>query len=294
MIKKGFSLLGIGLLYLISFFPFWFIYIVSDFLYIILYYVLKYRRKVVYENLLNAFPEKPETERNKIEKQYFHFLADLILETIKSLTISEKEVIKRMYIPNPAMMTAGSFKRGHSVIGALGHYANWELAALRYSLLFQEKRIIVYKPLSNKTIDNLFINMRSRFGATLVTMKSTMRKLVELRNELTMTVLVSDQTPSREEAHYFTNFLNQPTAVFLGVEKLAISTNSEVVFCDIRRLKRGYYQCTFVPMFTDPKLTAEYEITNAHVQYLERMIRQEPAYWLWSHRRWKFKPEDVH
>lgn len=292
MIKRYFFILISGILYLISLLPFWLIYLFADGIYFLLYYVTHYRRKVVDENLLNAFPKKSEQERRVIRKQYFHYLADLLAESIKLVTISEKEVAKRVQVTNPELIT-DAFKSGQSVLGILGHYGNWELGALRFSQLFNEPRIIVYKPLSNKFFDNFSIKMRSRFGATLVDMKGITRKLLQYRNQRTVTVLVGDQTPAKSEIKYFTEFLNQQTAVFLGVEKLAKFTNSMVVFCDVRRIKRGYYQCSFIPMFTEPKATAEYEITNSHVQYLEKVIQNEPQYWLWSHRRWKFKPEDI-
>ena len=290
MIKRTFLILILGIIYLISLLPFRLIYLIADGIYILLYYVTRYRRKVVDENLLNAFPEKSVKERETIRKEYYHFLADLMMESIKLLTISEKEVMKRVAVPNPELIK-DAFNNGQSVIGILGHYGNWEMGALRFSQLFNEKRIIVYKPLSNNFFNNACIKMRSRFGATLIDMKSTVRKLIEYRNERTVTVLVGDQTPAKSEIQYFTKFLNQPTAVFLGAEKLAKLTNSVVVFCDIRRIKRGYYKCSFVPMFGQPKTTADYEITNTHVDYLEKVIQNEPQYWLWSHRRWKFKPE---
>lgn len=289
--KKAFSILGIGFLYAVSLLPFRVLYIISDLIFFLLYYVTRYRRKVVDDNLLHAFPEKTDEERAAIRKEYFRYLADLMVETVKLLTISEREVKKRVSAPNAEVIT-NAFNNGQSVIGVLGHYGNWEMNALRFSQLFDQKRIIVYKPLSNRYFDQLFIKMRSRFGATLVSMKNTARKLVEYRNQPSVTVMVSDQTPAKPEINYFTNFLNQQTAVFLGTEKLAKLTNSFVVFCDIRRIRRGYYQCIFVPMFNQPKQTAEHEITDAHVRYLERVIRNEPPYWLWSHRRWKFKPED--
>jgi len=292
MIKKAFFVFILGLAYLISLLPFWLIYIIADGIYIILYYITGYRRKVVDENLLHAFPEKSDEERQIISKKYYHYLADLLLESTKLLTISKREVMKRVHVTNPELIT-DAFNEGKSVIGVLGHYGNWEMGALRFSQLFNERRVIVYKPLSNKFFDNVCIHMRSRFGATLVSMKSTMRRLIEYKNERTVTVLVGDQTPAKPEIQYFTEFLNQPTAVFLGVEKLAKYTNSAVVFCDVRRIKRGYYECSFKSLFTEPKLTANYEITNAHVKYLENVIREEPQYWLWSHRRWKFKPEDL-
>lgn len=290
--KRVFSILLLGLLFLVSLLPFWMLFIIADVLYIILYYIVGYRRRVVDQNLLNAFPEKSPEERALIRRKYFRYLADLIVETVKLLTISRQEVAKRVFAVNPELI-GEAFRNGQSVLGILGHYGNWELNGLRFSQLYHERRVIVYKPLSNPLFDEALMKMRSRFGATLVNMKSTARKLVEYRNERTVTVLVGDQTPARSEIQYFTNFLNQPTAVFLGVEKLAKLTNSVVVFCDIRRIKRGYYECTFVPMYWQPKLAAAYEITNAHVHYLEQRIREEPQYWLWSHRRWKFKPEDV-
>jgi KDO2-lipid IV(A) lauroyltransferase len=293
MIKKGFSSLGVGLLYLMSLLPYFILYLLADVLFFLIYYVVHYRRKVVQQNLANAFPEKTLTQRQAIERKYFRFLADLIVETIKLYTLSEKETIKRVEVRDGALLQNAAYRQGKSIIAAVGHYGNWESGCLRMGLVKERKCIIAYKPLSNPTFNHFFLKLRSRFGAIMVPMKSTLRTVVAHRKEVTLTVLAGDQTPSREETNYFTNFLNQPTAVFLGVEKLAKATDSLVVFCDVRRVKRGYYSCTFVPLFDNPKLTAEHEITNAHVQYLEKVIREEPEYWLWSHRRWKFKPDDI-
>ena len=291
MIKKAFSVLLLGLLYLISLLPFWLLYLISDVIFLLLYHVVKYRRDVVAENLKNAFPEKSQHERDDIAQKFFKYLADLLVESIKLFTISPSEVEKRITISNKEIVT-DAFANGKSVIGVLGHYGNWEMGALRFSLLFDEPRMIIYKPLNDKFFDRVFINMRSRFGATLISMRQTLRKLVEYKNERTITVMVGDQTPGGPEATYFTRFLNQPTAVFLGVEKLAKLTDSVVVFCDVRVTKRGQYHCNFVQLFTEPRQTAEHEITNAHVHYLEQVIRHMPQYWLWSHRRWKHKPEE--
>jgi KDO2-lipid IV(A) lauroyltransferase len=292
MINKGLSRLGYLFLYLISLLPFWLLYIFSDFLYVIIYYVLRYRLKVVRENLRNSFPEKTDTERKAIEKKYYHYLGDLIVEVIKLFTISEKQLKKRMLAPNGEIIEH-YFNQGKSIIGAVGHYSNWEMAGLRLGMYTDKRRVVVYKPLHNEYFDNAFKRMRSKTGATLVDMKHTVRKMVEYRKELMISVLVSDQTPVRSDVSYFVPFLNQPTPVFLGIEKLAKMIDCVVVFCDIRRIKRGYYECSLVPLFEDPKNTAEHEITNAHVNYLENVIKQEPQYWLWSHRRWKFKPEDI-
>ena len=292
MIKKGLTSIAVFFLYLISILPFPVLYLIADFVYLIIYYLIGYRRKVVQENLRNSFPNKTELERNHIEKEYYHYLADLILETIKSFTISEEEIKKRMLLPNVALLT-GYFNADRNVLVAVAHYGNWEWGALITSFITDHPRIIVYKPLHNKTFDGLFMRMRSKFGVTLVSMKNTLRKMVELRKSLSLSVFVSDQTPVREEVQYFTSFLNQPTAVFMGVEKIARLMDSVVVFADIRRVKRGFYSCNFVTLVEHPQQTAEFEITNAHVNYLDKVINEEPPYWLWSHRRWKFKPEDI-
>lgn len=292
MVKIFFYKLLYSLLFILSLLPLQVLHFFASGLYFIIYYIVGYRRKVIDENLMNAFPEKSFIERAAIRKRYYHHLTDLVVESIKMLSATEQEIKKRIETENVELIT-NAFENGRSVIGILGHYGNWEMSALRFSMLFQQKRIIVYKPLSNPFLDKVTIAMRSRFGATLVSMKSIARKLIEYRGEATMTVMVGDQIPARSELNYFTNFLNQPTGVFLGTEKLAKLSNSLVVFCDIRPVKRGYYKCAFVPLCDEPKSTAPYEITNRHVQYLENVIRQKPEYWLWSHRRWKYKPEDM-
>lgn len=292
MLKKALHHTGIFFWYLFSLLPFWFLYLVADFLYFIIYYVIKYRRTVVAENLKNSFPEKSDDERNQIAKQYFHYMADLLVETFKMISISEKELRKRMYMTNPEIVDH-YFHQNRSIIAAAGHYCNWEMAALAFGMLTPNKTIIVYKPLNNPTFDSFLNKQRTRFGSMLVAMKQTLRTMLALKDELTVSVLASDQTPVRHEITYFTTFLNQPTAIFLGIEKIAKMTNAVVVFYRIDRVKRGYYTYTFVPLIENPKETAQYEITNMHVQYLDKQINETPQYWLWSHRRWKYKPEEM-
>ncbi len=282
----------VGLLSLLSLLPLGVLYGLALCLFILLYYITGYRRAVVDENLRNSFPEKAEAELKGIAKKYYRYLADMVVETLKTLTIPKHEIIKRVEGVNTELVK-DALNSGRSVIGILGHYGNWEMCAQGFSLLFEKRRIIVYKPIHNPYVDQIMFKLRSRFGATLVSMKNIGRQLIAYRDEPTITVLVGDQTPAFNELNYFTNFLNQPTGVYLGAEKLAKMTNSLVVFCDIRLKKRGYYTCTFVPLFDEPTATAPYEITKAHVAYLEKVICQQPEYWLWSHRRWKHKPEDV-
>ncbi len=206
MIKKGLSRLGTYFLYLVSLLPFWFLYLVSDLLFIILYHLVRYRRKVVQENLRNSFPEKSEQERKIIERKYFKYMADLMMETIKSVSMSEKSVRRRMICTNPELMEH-YFNQGKSILAAAGHYGNWEMACLSFGFLTDKRRMIVYKPQSNVVFTDFFNRTRSRFGATMISMRQTLRKMIEYKNELTFTVLASDQTPTREDAKYFTTFL---------------------------------------------------------------------------------------
>jgi len=292
MIKKLLSKLGTFFLFLISLLPFWVLYIISDILFIFLYYIFGYRKQVVRENLRNSFPEKSEAERLVIERKYFEYMADLAMETIKSISISKKEVQRRMVPTNPELVEY-YFSQGKSIIAAAGHYCNWEMASLSFGFLTDKRRVIVYKTQSNTVFNDFFNRTRSRFGATMVSMKQTLRKMIEYKNELSFTVLVSDQTPAGNEANYFTMFLNQPTAVFLGIEKLTKVMDCVVLFYRIDYIKRGYYTYTLVPLVENPKQTKPYEITDIHVRYLETLIREKPQYWLWSHRRWKVKPENA-
>ncbi len=292
MIKNGLSRLGTFFLYLVSLLPFWFLYLVADVLFVVLYHITGYRRKVVQNNLLNSFPEKSEAERKVIERKYYKYMADLMMESIKNISMSAKDVQRRMRPTNPELMEH-YFSQGKSIIAAAGHYGNWEMAALSFGFLTDKRRMVIYKPQSNDVFTDFFNRTRSRFGVTMISMKQTLRKMIEYKNELTFTVLASDQTPVKHEANFFMTFLNQPTAVFLGVEKLTKVTDCVVVFYRIDLVKRGYYTYTFVPLVENPKETKPYEITEIHVKYLESLIREKPEYWLWSHRRWKIKPEDV-
>ena len=292
MLKKALHNIGIFFWYLFSLLPFWFLYLIADFLYLIIYYLIKYRREVVHNNLRNSFPDKTEAEITKIAKLYFRYMADLLVETFKMISISENQLRARMRMTNPEIVDH-YFAQNRSIIAAAGHYCNWEMSALAFGMLTTNKTIIVYKPLSNATFDAFLNKQRARFGSMLITMKQTLRTMIALKDELTISVLASDQTPVRHEITYFTTFLNQPTPVFLGIEKIAKMTNAVVVFYRIDRIKRGYYTYTLVPLIENPRDTAQYEITNTHVAYLDKQIQETPQYWLWSHRRWKYKPEDM-
>lgn len=289
---KRFSFHAVKLfLTLISLLPFRMLYLLSDLLYVMLYYVLKYRRQVVADNLRNSFPEKSPEELVRIEKDYYAYLSDLMVESIKSITISESEIRKRFTLSGLELLT-DKLNRGHSLIAISGHYGNWEWGALRIALAFEQKKLVVYKPLTDPLFDSFINRIRSRFGTEMISMKNTLRALTKYRKDPHLLILVGDQTPPREETQYFLSFLNQPTAVFLGAEKISERLSYPLVYFNIKRLKRGYYECSILPLIEDPA-DPEYPITHAHTRMLEEAIRREPAIWLWSHKRWKFKPEDI-
>ena len=277
------------ILYLVSRLPLWFLYGLSDILFFVLYYLVRYRKTVVRTNLANSFPEKTELEREQIEKKYFRFLADTIFETIKLRSISASELKKRFKFKNIEEVNR-HLKNHKSVLIATGHYANWEWGSPASPLWFKEPLMVIYKPQSNKYFENKINEMRSRFGAIMVPMKQAYRKIVSHQHEPFIAIFLADQTPVRQESMFFTPFLNQPTPVFLGVEKVAKKTGPPVLFYHMNRIKRGYHEVIFKTLTEDPKSTADYEITKLHTAELERVIRQRPEFWLWSHKRWKFKP----
>jgi KDO2-lipid IV(A) lauroyltransferase len=292
MINKGLSKVAIFFLYLLSLLPLSLLYILSDFIFFILFYVIKYRRNVVFNNLKNSFPLKSEEELKSIEKTYFSYLADLMVETIKMLSASPQFLQKRYSLTNKDLIDKYE-SENRSYLIAVGHYGNWEWNTVVTPLTLKAKPLIIYKPMNNEDFDNFFKKAREKSGTLMIRMKLALREIVKRKNELTATVFASDQTPAHGDAQDWIQFLNQPTSVFVGLEKIAKSTNYPIVFCDIRRVKRGYYSCDFKSVCENPAETADLEITKKHVSLLEDRINQEPAYWLWSHKRWKYKPQKI-
>ncbi|MEO5910394.1 MAG: lysophospholipid acyltransferase family protein [Pelobium sp.] len=292
MINKGLSKVAAFFLYLLSLLPLAVLYILADFIFFILYRLIKYRRKVVTENLINSFPEKSMAEIHQIEKKFFSHFSDMIVETIKMLSISADELMIRYQLTNTQVVKKYEDKQ-QSYLIAVGHYCNWEWNTVVISKMLKAKPLIIYKPLNNEVFDEVFKNAREKSGALMIRMKVALREIIRRKNELTATVFASDQTPAQGDSQDWVTFLNQPTAVFVGLEKIAQSTNYPVVFCDMQRVRRGYYSCDFKLVSENSKETTTLEITKKHVKLLENRIKEEPAYWLWSHRRWKYKPTNA-
>lgn len=288
--------IGVAFLKLVSSAPFWFLYALSDFLYFLVYRLIGYRKKVVKTNLVNSFPEKSEAEINQIMSDFYRFLCDLIVESIKCFTISMDELDKRLTIEYPEEYRE-CVRNNESAIFVLGHYANWEYAQLQFANRAKERQnfLGVYKKLGNKAMDNFLIDVRGRGGTELVEMKGVRQRIQKAVNENEPFVLglISDQSPGRERG-YWMNFLHQDTPVFLGVERYAKRLNTKVFFVNLDRTKRGHYKMRILPLVMDPANTKPGEITEIHTKHLEEIIKKKPELWLWSHKRWKHtRPNDL-
>lgn len=279
--------LSLPFIYLVALLPFWWLRRVSDFLFVVLYYLLAYRKKVVLSNLRNAFPEKSEADIQQIARQHYRYLCDLILETLKTLTISPAAVKKHVQFEGIALLEK-YYQEGRSVILILGHFGNWELAGARFGIEPIHQLYVIYRPLKNKHFDQLLYHMRTRLGNGLYAMKETLRGMVRDRKVISATAFIADQTPSPDKAHWLT-FLHQDTPIFMGTEKIAAKFNYPVIYVSVKRLKRSYYRIESELLFDQPKDTAEYEISQAYTRRLEQDIQAQPEIWLWTHRRWKHK-----
>lgn len=272
----------------ISLLPFPILYLFSDTLFLLIFHVIGYRKKVVLENLNNSFPELSEKERYAICKKFYKHLCDLIVESIKTFTISEKEVRKRVVCKNPEVIDT-FYDQNRSAIIFGGHFNNWELFAVAVDALVKHKSVGIYTPLSNKYFDNKMRETRSKYGLTMISTKKIKRYLDTHQNELTVTIFGGDQSPSNPRTAYWMKFLNQETGVQMGAERFAKQYNTPIVYGRINKEKRGYYSFEFFEITDNPIETKEGEITKKATLLLEKDIKALPQYWLWSHRRWKHK-----
>jgi len=248
--------------------------------------IFAYRKKIIDNNLKNAFPKKENSALKKIKNQFYSYFGQLIVETIKLFNCSEDTIRKRHKFVNESLINT-FLKQDKDVIIVLGHYCNWEWALLASSLNFDAEMIGIYKPLSSKFWNEQILNIRSQFGATLVSMKESVRYLLKTRKKARVIGILTDQTPSADELNYWINFLNQKTPVFLGAEKLANKLECPIFFAHIMPLSRAKYEIKFELITEATNQFNEGEITRFHSQILENNIKRNPAYWLWSHRRWK-------
>jgi len=274
-------------IYLISILPFWLLYRISDFLYLIIYVIVGHRKKVVFQNLRNSFPEKSEEEISVIAKKFYTFFCDWIVEMIKSITISKKEALKRCYFSDKSIIDQ-YYKEGRKLIFVMGHMGNFELGDAEISTNSNYQLYSVFKPLSNKYFDRLIKKKRIRFGSKVIAMNDTFRTMVRLKdnNEINATLFIADQTPQKNNA-YWTTFLNQETPIFWGTEIIAKKLNYPVIYISMKQTKRGHYKITPELLCDNPSKTNKGDISEMHTKRLEQNIKEQPEIWLWSHRRWK-------
>ncbi|WP_341225172.1 lysophospholipid acyltransferase family protein [uncultured Arcticibacterium sp.] len=286
--------LALPFIFFISILPFWLLYLISDYLlYPVLYVLLGYRKKVVRENLLNAFPEKDLSDIIKIEKGFYHHLCDLFLETFKSLTISGKELEKRFIYKVDEQKLNNWYADNRSFVMTLGHYGNYEWLAQTLGSQFKHLGTAPYHKLSNSYFDKMFYNLRTRFGTVMYTTTDTYKKIAQGFDRPFTVALGNDQSAPPLKS-YWTTFLNQDTSFFFGTEMIAVKFDMPVVFVFISQVKRGYYKVTFELITDKPKMEEKNSILERHANLLEKQIKEQPEFWLWSHRRWKHKkPEHI-
>lgn len=269
------------------------LYLFSDVFYFIIYYVVHYRLRVVRRNMKASFPDKSPAELRRLEKDFYHHFADYIVETIKVAHIPEKELQRRASLSNPELIDK-LVDEGHTcVVLVMGHYGNWEWFS-GSSTRFATARIYqIYRPLKNPAFDRLFLTLRSKYSTPGIKKNNTIRDIIKLKQDQTPAVVtfLADQTPSKANLHYWTNFLNQDSAIFTGPERIARKLDLPVFYADVQKIKRGYYTVDFQLITDTPKETAENEITERYIRLMEKSILRNPAYWLWTHKRWKHKRE---
>ena len=251
-----------------------------------MYYLIGYRKKVVISNVNNSFPELSSSQRTAIVKEFYRHLCDLLVESLKIFTISKEEAMKRMQVEDVKQVRE-AFAKNKSVILAGGHLNNWELFAVVIAESIPHHTIGIYAQLKNKFFDEKTRASREKYGLEMVPTKAITSHLEKVKGKLTATIFAIDQSPSNPHKSIWLDFLNQDTSVFYGAEKFAKKYDYPVFYGSIKKLKRGYYSFKLVEVCADPLNAPHGEITEIVTKRLEYDIREQPAYWLWSHKRWK-------
>jgi len=280
-----------GFLYLLSLLPFWILYRISDFFYLVIYHIWGYRKEIVMSNLNIAFPEKTEAERKKIAKEFYQNLIDSFIETIKLFSISKKQLNKRIsvdYSPLNNYYATGKNAQLH-----LGHFFNWEYGNLDLSLNSSFPALVVYMPIVNKAIDKIFYKLRTRFNGKLIAATAFRKEFMPYSKQRFCLVFVADQNPGITENAYWSPFFGKLAPFVTGPEKSARLNNTAVFMSKLYKVKRGYYYGSMELLTTEPGSFKEGEITKQMIAFIENEIRKHPSNYLWSHRRWKheFNPD---
>jgi len=270
----------------LSYLPHFVLYRIADFIYFLLAYVIKYREAVIDENLKNSFPKKSDKERTKIKKRYYLHLSDLLIESLKNLSISKRSLEKRFTFENLDLID-NVYDQGKSVITMGGHYGSWERFAIAVGDLTKHEQYGIYKPIKDKFINKQIKISRERFGMKMISMLMTKKYFIKTPEQLKSIIFGVDQWTSNPRIAHWSKFLNQDTTFFPAAENLAKQFDWAVVYCSLVKTKRGHYHATYELITMNPKEEKEGAIMENFVKKLEATIQNDPPYWLWSHRRWK-------
>ena len=263
-----------------------FLYLVSDVLYLIVGKLIKYRKPLITKNLKNSFPEKNENEIKNIQRYFYKHFLDLIVESLKGFTISKKEINRKIKLKNPDLVNEMA-QKSQNIILIGGHYNNWEMSAQKMPLECEHELFAIYKPLSNKFFDKKMKDSREKFGLRMISMKET-KDYFQKNNEKPRAIIFgSDQSPSSTKKAHWLNFLNQESGFLFGAEKYAKEFNWPVVYVSIQKIQRGTYEVSFQLITEKPKEEPNGKIIQDFANLLEIDINRNPPYWLWTHNRWK-------
>jgi len=276
-------------LWLISLLPFRLLYAFSDGIFVLIYHVFRYRRSVVKENLTLVFPNKSNQEIKRITKAFYHHLCDMILESIKSMTISETEMKKRFVFANFEELHKIT-NQNRSIILMCAHYGSWEWIFILQKYT-QVKGYAIYKRLANKYFDALVKRIRAKYNTYLITTKEAITELEKSKKdgEISISGFASDQSPKPSKAFHWTAFMDIKVPVHTGAEMIAKNLDMAVVMFKVKRLKRGYYETSFETLAHNPREYKDYEITDKFLKLVEQQIYEAPEYYLWTHKRWKHR-----
>jgi KDO2-lipid IV(A) lauroyltransferase len=272
----------------ISLLPFPLMYAFSDFVFLIIFYLLPYRKKIVLKNLRQSFPEKNEEEIQRICKKFYRHFCDLIFESLKLFTVNQDVILKRMELANTDLLEK-YYKEGKSLILVTGHYGNWEWPAITLPFHSSHTGTGIYQKLSNPFFDLKLRETRARFGMKLMSTREVAAFFEQHKNELCTYGFINDQSPSDPKKGHWMKWLNQDTCMFLGVEKYATQYNYPVLYGVITRKSRGRYRIEYKLVSENPATEKKFFITESCAIINEELIRSGPEFWLWTHRRWKHK-----
>ncbi|MBA4304250.1 MAG: hypothetical protein C0424_08510 [Sphingobacteriaceae bacterium] len=275
----------------LSMLPMRVLYVLSDIIAFGLHRIFKYRRSTVQFNLRNAFPQNEATWLLQVENEFYQWFCDQLVETVKTLDLSGKELMHRVEIENPELLHVLHEKSKHIIfVGA--HHGNWEWLHKSLTLHLRHLHLIIYKPLNNASIDAIVKQMREKFGAMAVPMKQIFKVMEAQKQTLTCTYVLGDQSPTSHNKFLWLPFMNQPTAIYTGAEELARKYDAAVVYGSMYRKSRGFYGVRLSLVAESPEHFEKGQITQLHASMFENQLKNQPAFWLWSHRRWKLNPQD--